>query len=300
MERVFCPQGPAQAFVPKQKLWPHRAECRPEGRGDTQVSGTDRWQRTPQSGEGAQRGDPGRRSGGSGLMVTLRDIVHSSEPARTRAPPSVEGTARCPQTQALQRGACPRTPTIYKTARPTGPRQGCEPTVQQPPGSRPGMRVQAPTAGRAGCPARRPSAGRGLQTTAAQDALDSSKGQRARGRQRLAAPLARTAPSGVVPPRPWPSSGQAGRGARARGPGAGPGPPCAGDRCGRAGAGGSPTRTSNEHCTSPQGGWRKLHLCPGPRGGAGRRGSPGPPGVRAAGHAPLAGLRTGPGADLSG
>lgn len=84
---------------------------------------------------GAERGDPrGSRSRESDLMVTLRKVVHFSAPA----PPWLGAQ---PGDQALQRGASPRAPAMYKRAHPLGHGPGFEPTAHRPPSS------QAPAAG---------------------------------------------------------------------------------------------------------------------------------------------------------
>lgn len=183
-----CPQpswsvSPAGEPQPPQSRWGcagghHSSGLRPAGPeapGPREVT------------DGAERGDPcGGRSGGSGLMVTLRGIVHCSEPGPCPTPPSAEGIARHPQTQALQRGACPRALAIYKRARPTGLGQGCRPTDHQllssgawDVGSRPhcsmwwGSRPLGPSPGRP--PSPQASAwGGGLQPKPAKAEPDSS------------------------------------------------------------------------------------------------------------------------------
>lgn len=55
--------------------------------------------------ESTERTDPcSGRGGGSGLMVTMRGIVHRSEPGPRPSPPSAGNTARCPQTPGSAQG----------------------------------------------------------------------------------------------------------------------------------------------------------------------------------------------------
>lgn len=64
--------------------------------------------------DGAEREHPrGSRSGGSGLMVTLRGVVHCSEPWTSPCPPLVRAQPGFSD-WALQRGASPQAPAMYK------------------------------------------------------------------------------------------------------------------------------------------------------------------------------------------
>lgn len=169
-------------------------------------------------------------------MVTLRDIVHCSDPGTCPRPHSAEGTARCPKTQALRRGACPRAPTIYKRARPTEPKQGRAPTVQQLPVSGARREAQACTAGR-GVPSPRPAeppapepgeaSRRGCTSATAQQQGAAGAGGRsgAPGTRQGASP-SRGSPAAAAAELRTSGARGAGRGARARRPGPGPGRPC--------------------------------------------------------------------------
>lgn len=161
--------------------------------------------------------------GGSGLMVTLRGIVHCSEPGTHPAPPSAR---LCTGGPAPEPQLCTREP-------PTGHRQGCSASGLGC-GALPRLPGQAPG----------PLAGRGLQSGAAQGEPDKSKGRgpgrRGGGRLLLTAPLRRD--QGRPSRCSRLSSGLAGGRSASGRSGAGPGPPCAGDRfdsAGRPGWGGA-------------------------------------------------------------
>lgn len=138
------------------------------------------------------------------LIVTLGDIVHCLEPG-THPGPSVKGTARCPQTWALQRGACPQAPAIYKSAlgKAVSP-QSTSCSALRPGVQGPGLHYNA----RCGSCSRGPSpsrpsptpglcAGRGLQTVAGKAELNSSNRELA-GHKGWGAGIAQLNP---VPPK---------------------------------------------------------------------------------------------------
>lgn len=69
--------------------------------------------------DGAERGDPrGSRSGGSDLMVTLRDAVRGAEPGSSPAP-SARGTAGC-LAPGSAKGGQPPSPSYVQESPPPG------------------------------------------------------------------------------------------------------------------------------------------------------------------------------------